>query len=146
MDTPLDPSTTPPTVRRRERALTIRRIGATLLAAAAVWIMVALAPQDTVTATDITKVMLDDTLNQARTEGAPQQAVVNGWTARDLLELTAKQGVEGRDHRPAALLMLLVLGMCLALTTTAPPKQDEPDSPLSSAQSGTATAELGATP
>lgn len=53
-------------------------MGARVLAAAAVWIMVALAPQDTVTATDITKVMFDDTLNQARTEGALQQAVVNG--------------------------------------------------------------------
>lgn len=144
MDTPLVPSTTSPTVRRRERALTIRRIGATLLAAAAVWIMVALAPQNTVTADDITKVMLGDTLNQARTEGAPQQAVVNGWTARDLLELTAKQGVESRDHRPAALLTLLVLGMCLALTTTAPPKPDEPGSAQGNAQRGTATAELEA--
>jgi hypothetical protein len=64
--------------------------------------------------------MFEDTLNQGRTEGAPQQTVVNGWTARDLLELTAKQGAEARDHRPAALLSLLVLGLCLALATSGP--------------------------
>ena len=71
--------------------------------------------------------MVSDTLNQGRTEGAPQQSVVNGWTARDLLELTAKQGVEARDHRPAALLTLLVLGMCLALATSVSPTAPKDD-------------------
>lgn len=118
MDNPTNPSAKA-SPRPRE-ARTLRRLGALVLAIAALIVIVALAPNDTVTSGDISKVMVDDTLNQARTEGAPQQAVVNGWTARDLLELTAKQGVEARDHRPAALLTLLVLGMCLALATSEP--------------------------
>ena len=90
------------------------------------------------TSSDISKVMVGDTLNQARTEGAPQQAVVNGWTARDLLELTARQGVDARDHRPAALLALLVLGMCLGLATseTAMRRADDPAQPLQALPAG----------
>lgn len=109
--------------RRRDRALLIRRLGALVLAIAAAVVMVALAPHDSVTTADISNVMFEDTLNQGRTEGAPQQSVVNGWTARDLLELTATQGVEARDHRPAALLTLLVLGLSLGLATAAPTAQ-----------------------
>jgi hypothetical protein len=106
----------------------LRRLGALVPALAALIVIVALAPNDTVTSSDISKVMVEDALNQARTQGAPQQAVVNGWTARDLLELAAKQGVEARDHRPAALLTLLVLGMCLGLATSEPraPRRDGP--------------------
>ena len=129
MDTQSIPAAKAPARPRRDRAQLIRRLGALVLAAAAFIVMVELAPQDTVTADDVSKVMLGDTLNQARTEGAPQQSVVNGWTARDLLELTAKQGVEARGHRPAALLMLLVLGMCLALATASSPRQVEPEGP-----------------
>lgn len=125
---PIQP-TKAPARRHRDRAQIVRRLEALVLAVAALVVMVELAPQDTVTTGDISKVMLADTLNQARTEGAPQQTVVNGWTARDLLELTAKQGAEARDHRPAALLALLVLGLCLALATTPSPRRVEPASP-----------------
>lgn len=117
--TPPQPRTTAPSPPR-DRSLLVRRLGALVLAIAAALVMVALAPNDSVTAADISSVMFEDNLNQGRTEGAPQQSVVNGWTARDLLELTATQGVEARDHRPAALLTLLVLGVCLGLATTAP--------------------------
>lgn len=124
--------------RRRDRAMLVRRLGALVLAIAAALVMVVLAPHDSVTASDISNVMIEDTLNQGRAEGAPQQSVVNGWTARDLLELTATQGVEARDHRPAALLALLVLGLCLGLATApsnapAPPTTSvtrSPDQPV----------------
>src|SRR5687768_16755568 len=39
----------------------------------------------------ISQALTDDTLNNARTEGAPQQQVVNGWTAKDLLTIIAKE-------------------------------------------------------
>lgn len=118
MDISKPPAPAPP--RKRQSALTVRRVGALVLAVAAAVVMVALAPHDTVTASDIDTVLAADTLNQARTEGAPQQSVVNGWTARDFLELSVQQGVDSRDHRPAALLTLLVLGACLGLATSSP--------------------------
>ncbi len=108
------------TAPRRHRLQIVRQVGAIVLAIAAVVVMVAMAPRDSVTIGDIAYVMAGDSLNQKSAAGAPQQAVVNAWTARDLLELAAKQGVEARDYRPAALLTLLVLGMCLTLATSAP--------------------------
>lgn len=149
MDTQSTSSATTRVRRRRDHTRIIRRLGAFVLAVAAAIVMVGLAPQDTVTTGDISEVMLSDTLNQSRTEGAPQQSVVNGWTARDLLELTAKQGVEARDHRPAGLMTLLVLGMCLALATSASPRRIEPEAPEVGPEQPSATAAshtLGATP
>ncbi len=98
----------------RER---VRRIGSAVLTVAAIWVLLGMAPEDTTTSFDISSVMLDDGLNQDRAEGAPQQSVVNGWTARDLLEIIAEQG-EQRDDRPAALLTLGVLGLALGLSTS----------------------------
>src|SRR5687768_9021956 len=65
----------------------------------------------------IRQIMAADALNQSRAEGAPQQSVVNGWTARDLLELVAQSEATGQDPRPAALLTLAVLGIALILFT-----------------------------
>jgi hypothetical protein len=70
--------------------------------------------------------------NDANTESAPQQQVVNGWVARDLLHVVALQNeaqaetldaiaeslVEARprpapvDHRPARLLVIAVVTLC----------------------------------
>lgn len=36
----------------------------------------------------------NDAVNQLTADSAPQQAVVNGWTARDYLELGSRQGTE----------------------------------------------------
>ena len=51
------------------------------------------------------------TKNNKTAQGAAQQAVVNGWTARVLLTL-AQEGADPRslDERPAAPLILLVIG------------------------------------
>ncbi len=97
----------------------IRRIGAAILAVAAIIVFFALAPKGGVSAGDIAGVMAGDAINQATADSAPKQTVVNGWTARDLLELIAKQGVAAHDPRPAALLLIGVLALCLFLATTA---------------------------
>lgn len=129
----------------------VRRIGSVLLAAAAVTVWFAMAPADvqtglsrsaadnlpstTVDRDDIAAIMTDDGLNQGTADSAPQQSVVNGWTARDLLEAIAQQGADTyravvaaaqpdpipptpeRDQRPAALLVLAVIGLALAAFT-----------------------------
>lgn len=77
-----------------------------------------MAPHGTTSAADISSALLDDSINQKAAGGAPQQSVVNGWTARDLLTIIARQG-EQRDDRPAALLTLLLLGVAMYLSTSA---------------------------
>jgi len=60
-----------------------------------------------------------DDANNESTEGAPQQAVVNGWTTIDQLELLSVQQEESEirrgqsDRRRDALLLLLVVGVAL---------------------------------
>lgn len=39
-------------------------------------------------------VLADDAANNLRTTGAPQQTVVNGWAARDLLTIIAKENID----------------------------------------------------
>ena len=107
----------------------VRKLGAILIALAAVVVWFAMAPGSTseptldaeTSASAIESIMTNDVVDQGRAEGAPQQAVVNGWTSRDLLEVLAKQGaVSGAedDNRPAALLLLAVIGVALILFTS----------------------------
>ena len=103
----------------------VRRIGAVVLAAAALGVLFGLAPKTAVTASDISIVMLGDEVNQESADPAPKQTVVNGWTARDLLELIAKQGVASNDPRSAALLTLAVLALCLGIATSAVPTRPD---------------------
>ena len=42
----------------------------------------------------ISDALTADAANNLRTEGAPQQQVVNGWTAKDLLTIIAKQNID----------------------------------------------------
>jgi hypothetical protein len=101
----------------------VRRIGAVVLtiAAIAVWLGMAPTPDDDadVYPTRITAALAADTENNKSTQGAPQQAVVNGWTARDLLTVIAQEGAakEPRDQRPGALLVLVIMGLGLGLAT-----------------------------
>lgn len=79
----------------------VRVIGFIACAAAAVAIFVALAPKvpkSTPTLPSATQyqsliqqALADDKTNNRFTQGAPQQSVVNGWTARDLLTIGAKE-------------------------------------------------------
>lgn len=52
----------------------------------------------------------NDDANNAMTEGAPQQAVVNGWTANEYLELLSLHQEESDDRRDAMLLLALLGG------------------------------------
>jgi hypothetical protein len=79
----------------------IRVSGFGVCAAAAVAVFVLLAPKvptSTPTLPNATQyqslieqALADGTANNATAQGAPQQAVVNGWTARDLLTIIAKE-------------------------------------------------------
>jgi uncharacterized protein YqgV (UPF0045/DUF77 family) len=128
----------------RSNVIIIRRAGALALVAAAIAVWLLMAPdepvmpevqvQDSVsdTSDDIAEALGDYALNEANTQGAPQQTVVNGWTAKDLLTIIAKQQNEAltrdpvptpltpivpNDERVPALIGLLVLGLGLALFT-----------------------------
>jgi hypothetical protein len=53
----------------------------------------------------------EDALNNLRTEGAPQQQVVNGWTTISLLELQAQQQNDILDLQSRQLALLLVIAL-----------------------------------
>lgn len=129
---------------------TARRVGMALigLAAIAVWFLMAPAPLDEESAqfnlsarnyADLVTQALDEfDANAALTESAPQQQVVNGWVARDLLSIIALaqadtletlggvagqnevvvSAVSARDDRVPALLTLLVVAVCWWAFTT----------------------------
>jgi hypothetical protein len=123
--------------------LTLRGIGLSLLAIAAVivWFLMAPATADIVHIFDPTSKDYSDLVstaldsfdaNEALADSAPQQQVVNGWVARDLLTIIAYQnldlldavgalgdqnaaesssGLAVRDDRIPALLLLGVLAL-----------------------------------
>jgi hypothetical protein len=118
----------------------IRYAGYLVLAITAVAVFVVLRPRiDTVTPTlpsatsyeSLITIALDaDTANNLRTAGAPRQQVVNGWTAKDLLTIIAKENIDilkaqgavvdatgalnttPFDERIPALLLIGVLALC----------------------------------
>ncbi len=88
--------------------LTIRRVGLSLLAIAAVivWFLMAPATADTVDNFDPTskdysnlvRTALDDyDANNALADSAPKQQVVNGWVTRDILTILAYQNLDLLD-------------------------------------------------
>jgi hypothetical protein len=124
----------------------IRRVGAAMLAAAAIAIWFLMAPAEPETRTlqgvsdrdsDISEAMSNYTMNEYTASSAPQQQVVNGWVAKDLLEIIAKQQndaltrdlqsppVAPSDERIPALAGLLVLGLALALVTSQRPRVED---------------------
>lgn len=73
-------------------------------------------------------------INNENASGAPQQTVVNGWSAIDWLELISEQLNElpqqnqvttTIDNRVSLLLLLLVLGACLEWATKGIQLEDE---------------------
>lgn len=104
----------------------IRRVGFVVLAIAAIVITFVAGPSvpDTPDADRFSRQIeqaLDDyESNDALTSGAPQQQVVNGWIARDLLTVIAEQNTAqlevaapaATDNRVPLLLMVLVLAVC----------------------------------
>ena len=127
----------------------VRQAGAIVLAAAAIAIWFLMEPaevrapsvqtQESVAdrSRDIADALLNYEANEALTQGAPQQTVVNGWVAKDLLTIIAEQQNEAltrdevpppvqplmpNDERIPAFAGLLVLGLVLALVTS--PRSD----------------------
>ena len=72
----------------------VRAIGFAVLVAAAVGIYVGLAPASTNGA--VASVLADAKLNELSADSSPQQQVVNGWAAKDLLAVVARQGPDNR--------------------------------------------------
>jgi hypothetical protein len=70
----------------------IRTAGAAVLAAVAVILWFAMAPDDVRDrSVDVNVALAEYSVNEDRTRGAPQQQVVNGWVAKDLLAIVAEQ-------------------------------------------------------
>jgi hypothetical protein len=123
------------------RVSLIRRIGFAVIAAAAVVVTVLGAPaspEPISTETferQITVALEDYESNEASTSGAPQQQVVNGWVARDLLTILAQQTnavlaasqTSATDPRVPILLMLLVLALTLYAVTLPTPLRQAAD-------------------
>lgn len=55
----------------------------------------------------------NDALNQLSADSAPQQSVVNGWTARDYLELAARQNTEVSVLLYLAVAVLVIIALTL---------------------------------
>lgn len=135
--------------------------GAIAAAAVAVWLLMTPPPIDrsarTIGLTTanyaslVEQALSDGDLNEARAESAPQQQVVNGWIARDLLSIialaqadlletmggltdqneTVVSAISARDDRIPALLGLAVLALCWGgVTHPAPDASDVKISPM----------------
>ena len=76
--------------------------GAIAIVAIAAWVLLRptttgttpTLPSATQYETLIAQALDDNAANDSRTESAPQQQVVNGWVARDLLTIIAKQNAD----------------------------------------------------
>jgi hypothetical protein len=99
-----------------------RRVLAGLLAVAAIVVWFALKPADGVSPTaadgQVSAALAIDQINAKTAESAPQQQVVNGWTARDLLATIARGQARQHDDRIPAELLLGVLGIALLAGTS----------------------------
>jgi len=107
----------------------VRLVGAILLAVAAVAVWFVLAPAKSASSPDfssaISQALSDYDTNNANTESAPQQQVLNGWVAKDLLTVIARAQNAAvsprsapRDDRLPAEMLLAVLGVALIAATT----------------------------
>lgn len=142
-----------------------RQIGLAVIAVAAiaVWFVIAPSEPDPVSAfdpnsktyTNLIDATLDDyEANNDRADSAPQQQVVNGWVAKDLLMIMAYQNTDlldavgglgdqnatastlaVRDDRTPALLVLVVVAVAwFGITAPMAKRQDAP-TPMLAGQS-----------
>lgn len=114
--------------------LIARRVGLVLIAVAALIVWFVLAPSDAVEDPDsalgydslIDLALANYDLNNDNTESAPQQQVVNGWVAKDLLQIVAielddiqrRMDAQADDQRTPALIGLAVLAIAWFGITT----------------------------
>lgn len=129
----------------------VRRVGLAVLALGALAIFFLMQPDVpeegslNLSATNyqslIDAAMADYNANDALTDSAPQQQVVNGWVARDLMQIQARQLadvldaltqetesgqlVATTDPRVPALLVIAVLAICLIGFTAEPERSPE---------------------
>lgn len=114
----------------REEVVDIaRRAGLVVVAIAAVWLWFNLEPSPLttrLTGTEVNRLvglaLSDFEANEALADSAPQQQVVNGWVARDLLQvLTTVEAAQlqtifevatSRDERIPALIGLVTVAFC----------------------------------
>jgi hypothetical protein len=112
----------------------VRNVGLLLLAFVAIGVFLGGAASTSSYSENIDEAMSDYRLNDLRTEGAPQQQVVNGWVARDMLEIIARQGdSSGTDERVPALLTIAVLAGIWTVLLTARPEDVTPPTPVENA-------------
>ena len=127
--------------------LMFRRFGLAVLAVAAVavfFLLVPDVPDDQAGDFIVEALELAESnyeLNNLRAETAPQQQVVNGWYANNLLNLiaaeTGRTATQSSDDRTAALLVIGILAIALWGATTQPaevlplppPKPEVPETP-----------------
>jgi hypothetical protein len=110
--------------------LIVRRVGALVLALAAVAVWFGLKPSEVSSSSndfsgEISSALSDYTTNSATAGYAPQQQVVNGWAAKDLLTVIAKEQNAAlapksapHDDRIPAELLLGVLGISMLAATS----------------------------
>ena len=125
-----------------------RRAGLVVLAIAAGWVWFNLEPLPivpTLSGTEINRLvglaLSDSEANEALADSAPQQQVVNGWVARDLLQIlvsaqaaqldTLAQVDARQDERVPALIGLLAVAFCW-WGLFSPSRRREPMSPVTS--------------
>ena len=100
----------------------VRVVGSAVLVVAALAIWLGMAPEPVMqsAAGEIAAAQALADLNEESAEGAPQQAVVNGWHTVDLLEIIATDSMtpEPVDHRTEALLLLGVIGLAFGIATS----------------------------
>lgn len=112
------------TQAHRPRTQAFRRICAVVLIAGAIGVWFGMSPASSETSSGyhqtITAALAADATHNKTARGTAQQAVVNGWTARDLLAIIAQEGADPRsvDERPSALLALLAIGLGFGIGTT----------------------------
>jgi hypothetical protein len=102
----------------------VRLVGFAVLALAAVISFVVLRPKSPSApdhSAQIAAALSDDTTNAKSASSAPQQQVVNGWTARDLLvvqaatandQLAAAKASSDASRQIAVLVLIAVLALC----------------------------------
>ena len=97
----------------------VRQVGAVILLLAAVAVWFGMAPEAPDPATTISVIERAHRESNANTSGAPEQAVVNGWTTIDYLQLLAQQSdaASARQDRSTAMLGLCVAGIALLALT-----------------------------
>jgi hypothetical protein len=94
-------------------------IASVALAVAAVGIGIAQSFDPDDRAFEISAAITAYEANEARADSAPQQQVVNGWAARDLLEIQAGQLADIHAAQQWQMLVTALAGLAAALGATA---------------------------